>query len=65
MNQIKSALDRTRPFISLVAILFAVVTAWRGLGEFIPIMNQIWSPRGDTIHLAAVTIALALASGSR
>ena len=65
MNQIKSALDQTRPFISLVAILFAFLAAWKGLTELLPVLGQVWAPRGDTQHLAVIAAALALASGSR
>ena len=63
MNQIKAALDLTRPVIAMVSILFAFIAAWLGLGELIPFLKQIWSPHGDVTHMAIIAAALALAAG--
>lgn len=62
MSQLTAALNSAMPFVRFVAVLFAIMTAWAGLSELLPILKQIWSPHGEVTKLAAVTIALALAS---
>lgn len=63
MKKLTDLLDSLRPFIMMVSILFAALAAWKGLSEIIPVLNQIFSPRGDAQRLAIVAAALALAAG--
>lgn len=64
MSTINSVLGRLRPFVAMVALLFGVIAAYKGLAEIIPILNQIWSPRGDAQRMAILAAALALVSGA-
>lgn len=63
MKKISDLLDSFRPFIMTVSILFAALAAWKALAEIIPVLNQVFSPRGDAQRLAIVAAALALAAG--
>jgi len=61
---INNALVQCKPFISMVALVFGVIAAWHGLGEMIPVVKQIWSPRGTAQSMALVGAALAIIAGS-
>ena len=63
MQQIRSALDVTRPFIGLMALIFGLLAAWHALGELLPIVKQIWSPKGSAQSMALVGACLALIAG--
>lgn len=60
---INNVLAQLRPFIAMVALLFAFLAAFKGLGELIPILAQIWSPKIDTQRAAILAAALALVAG--
>lgn len=60
VNQILTSL---RPFISMVALLFGVIAAWHGLAELIPVIKQLWSPRGSAQSMAIIAAALAIVAG--
>ena len=47
MTQINSILAQLKPFVAMVALLFGVVAAWHGLAELLPVIKQVWSPRGS------------------
>lgn len=63
MSQINSILGQLRPFVAMVALLFGVVAAWHGLGELLPVIKQVWSPRGSAQSMAIVGAALAIIAG--
>lgn len=63
MNAINQALQATRPFIALVAMVAAFMTAWSFAGDLIPVLKQVWSPRVPTQTSAIVAAALALVGG--
>ena len=65
MNQITSLLNQTTPFIRLVALLFGFIAAWHALGELVPFIKQLWSPRGSAQSMALVAAALAIVAGNR
>lgn len=66
MNALTSMLNQARPFISAVALLFGALAAWKGLSEIVPVLGQVFSPRGDAQRLALIAGALALvANGAR
>ena len=63
MNQITNILNQLTPFIRMVALLFGVIAAWHGLGELVPVIKGIWSPRGSAQSMALVGAALAIIAG--
>lgn len=63
MATINGVLAQLRPFVSMVALLFGVIAAWHGLGELLPVVKQIWSPRGSAQSMAIVGAALAIIAG--
>lgn len=63
MNQINSILSQLKPFVAMVALLFGVVAAWHGLAELLPVIKQVWSPRGSAQSMALVGAALAIIAG--
>ena len=65
MTQINSMLAQLKPFVAMVALLFGVVAAWHGLAELLPVIKQVWSPRGSAQSMAIVGAALAIIAGNR
>ena len=63
MTQINSILSQLKPFVAIVALLFGVVAAWHGLAELLPVIKQVWSPRGSAQSMAIVGAALAIIAG--
>ena len=49
--------------IATVALLFGVIAAWHGLAELLPVIKQVWSPRGSAQSMAIVGAALAIIAG--
>ena len=63
MSHINSILGQCKPFVAMVALLFGVVAAWHGLAELLPVIKQVWSPRGSAQSMAIVGAALAIIAG--
>ena len=63
MSTINGVLAQLRPFVSMVALLFGVIAAWHGLGELLPVIKQVWAPRGSAQSMAIVGAALAIIAG--
>ena len=63
MQIINNVLGQLRPFISMVALLFGAIAAWHGLSELIPVLKQVWSPRGSAQTMALIGAALAIIGG--
>lgn len=63
MTHITQALNAARPFILLVALLFGVVAAWHALAELLPVIKQVWAPRGSAQSMALTGAALAIIAG--
>jgi hypothetical protein len=63
VTQINSMLAQLKPFVAMVALLFGVVAAWHGLAELLPVIKQVWSPRGSAQSMAIVGAALAIIAG--
>jgi hypothetical protein len=61
--QLNGLLGQLRPFVQMVALLFAFMAAFKGLAELLPVLNQIVAIKGDAQRLALIAGALALASG--
>ena len=64
MNQINSILSQLKPFVAMVALLFGVLAAAKGLSELIPALQQVFPIRGDAQRMAILAAALALVSGA-
>lgn len=63
MSTINGVLGQLRPFVAMVALLFGVIAAWHGLAELLPVIKQLWSPRGTAQSMAIVGAALAIIAG--
>ena len=63
MSTINGVLGQLRPFVAMVALLFGVIAAWHGLAELLPVIKQVWSPRGTAQSMALVGAALAIIAG--
>lgn len=63
VGTINQILGQLRPFIGMIALLFGVIAAWHGLAELLPVIKQIWSPRGTAQSMAIVGAALAIIAG--
>ena len=57
---ITQALGALRPFILLVALLLGLLGAWLALVELLPILGQVFRPKGTAQGLAVVGAALAI-----
>ena len=57
LTQILTAL---RPIVGIASLLFAVLAAWKGLTELVPVLAQIVPVRGDAMRMAVIAGALAL-----
>lgn len=62
---INGILGQLRPFVATVALLFGIIAAWHGLAELLPVIKQIWAPRGSAQSMAIVGAALAIIAGGR
>lgn len=58
-----AALNAARPLIATAALVFAVLAAWKGLTELVPVLGQIVTVRGDAQRYAVLAGALALVGG--
>jgi hypothetical protein len=65
MNQITNLLNQCTPFIRLVALLFGITAAVLALADMVPIVGQIWRPKGSAQTNAIIAAALAIVSGNR
>lgn len=65
VSTINGVLGQLRPFVAMVALIFGVIAAWHGLAELLPVIKQIWSPRGSAQSMAIVGAALAIIAGGR
>lgn len=63
MSTVNQILGQLRPFVAMVALLFGVIAAWHGLAELLPVIKQVWSPRGSAQSMAIVGAALAIIAG--
>lgn len=63
MATVSSVLGQLKPFVGMVALLFGVIAAWHGLAELLPVVKQIWAPRGNAQSMAIVGAALAIIAG--
>lgn len=63
MSTVNTVLGQLKPFVGMVALLFGFLAAYKGLAELLPVLNQIWSPRGDAQRMAILAAALALVAG--
>jgi len=60
---INSVLNQLRPFMLMVALLFGFAAAWAGLGEWFPIIKQIWAGKGNAQTSAIIGACLAIIAG--
>lgn len=60
MAKITAAIESALPFVWLVAALFGVIAAWHGLAELLPIIKNIWAPRGTAQSMAIIGGCLAV-----
>lgn len=60
ISAITQALNATRPFIQLAAMLAGIMTAWSFVSDIVPVLKQVYIVRTPLMNCAAVTIALAL-----
>ncbi len=63
MGTVNQILGQLRPFVAMVALLFGIIAAWHGLAELLPVIKQLWSPRGSAQSMAIVGAALAIIAG--
>lgn len=60
INQILTA---CQPFVRLVALLFGVLAAWLAVVEILPVLGQVFRPKGSAQSHAIVAACLALVAG--
>ena len=63
MKIVNDVLKQAQPFVAMVALLFGIIAAWHGLSELLPMLKQIWAPRGSAQSMAIVGAALAIIAG--
>ena len=49
--------------VGLVALLFGVLAAWLAVVELLPVLGQVWRPKGSAQSHAIVAACLALVAG--
>ena len=65
MPNVTAILNQLTPFIRFVALLFGLLAAWHALGELLPIIKQVFAPKGSAQSMAIVAAALAIVAGGR
>lgn len=63
MRQVTDILKSLQPFVLFVALLFGVIAAWHGLSELVPVLRQVWAPKGSAQSMALIGAALAIIAG--
>ncbi len=63
MRQFTDILKSLQPFVLFVALLFGVIAAWHGLSELVPVLRQVWAPKGSAQSMALIGAALAIIAG--
>ena len=63
MSHINSILGQLRPFVAMVALLFGVLAAWLAMVELLPVLGQVFRPKGTAQGMAVVGAALAIIAG--
>ena len=53
-----NVLAQLKPFVGMVALLFGIIAAWLAMVELLPVLAQIWRPKGDMQRYAIVAGAL-------
>jgi hypothetical protein len=61
--KVNSLLNEARPFIWLVALVFGIMGAWLALADIVPVIKQVWTPRGTAQSHAIVGACLAIIAG--
>lgn len=65
MQVINTALQAARPIVGAVALLFGILAAWLAVVELMPVLSQVWRPRGTAQSHAIVGACLAIVAGTR
>jgi len=65
MAALTGILNQARPYILLVALLCGVVGAWALACEFVPVLAQVWRPRGSSQSLLIGGACLTIIAGGR
>ncbi|MEM8973962.1 MAG: hypothetical protein AAGD43_18020 [Pseudomonadota bacterium] len=63
ISKLTSILQDCQPFILLVALVFGVMGAWLALADILPIIKQVWTPKGSAQSHAIVGACLAIIAG--
>lgn len=58
-------LQETQPFILLVALIFGAMGAWLALADILPVLKDIWVPKGTAQSHAIVGACLAIIAGHK
>ena len=65
INRINGFLNEFQPFILMVALIFGIIAAWLQFAELLPVIKQVWSPKGSAQSHAIVAACLAIIAGRR
>ncbi|MGE0629772.1 MAG: hypothetical protein AB7O43_18360 [Hyphomicrobiaceae bacterium] len=63
--KLTALLKEFQPFVLFVALLFGVLGAWLALADIIPVLKQVWVPKGTAQSYAIVGACLAIIAGHR
>ena len=63
INKINGLLNDIKPFVLMVALLFGIMGAWLALADIVPILKQLWVPKGTAQSHAIVGACLAIVAG--
>jgi hypothetical protein len=63
VKTITDLLKQAQPFILMVALLFGFAAAWGAFAEWLPVLKQIWSGKGNPQTNAIIGPALAIIAG--
>lgn len=63
ISKLTGILKDCQPFIMLVALIFGVMGAWLALADIVPVIKQVWVPRGTAQSHAVVGACLAIIAG--
>lgn len=61
--KLTALLKETQPFILLIALVFGFMGAWLAAADIVPVLKQVWVPRGTAQSHAIVGACLAIIAG--
>lgn len=63
IDTLNAILAQMRPFLGLMALVLGLMAAWSTAVDLVPVLGQVWRPRGGAQTHAIVGACLAIIGG--